>query len=305
MSDRLLDYFFKVTLSVAPALANKGYLHNALIIVKANSVTATGEQVFVENAAQLAEYTDDKAPAEYLSASSQGAYILPVADLSEAEAVVSEWADGFTVLFGSDYTDTELNTFDKGEFKGVLGANFSVQANAKIFGAKKNHVGWNGDIRNMFFTFGSLLGGAEWRNQQALQLPYSDSVMTAGLAESKFNDRVSFGMTSDQYGTRLGLFCAGGEAITAPYVIEEIKIMMQSEWLRYAAVNNPEYTITGVKLAQQNLQTRVLDKYIQKGLIPSGTITMDLADDDFVANADVKFPRPRAWWRIFATVQAE
>lgn len=81
--------------------------------------------------------------------------------------------------------------------------------------------------------------------------------------------------------------------------------MLQSEWLRYSAVNNPAYSITGAKLVQQDLQSRVLDSYIKDGLIPSGSVLVDLADDDFVASAEINFPRPRAWWRIMATIQAE
>lgn len=305
MSDTVLDYFFKVSLSVAPAMANKGFLHNAMAIVKSNSTSTSNTPTLIKSAAELAEQTDDTAPLDYLTANSQGLYVLPVASLDDAEPVVAEWADGFTVLFGNGFTDTEILAFDKGGFPGVLGANFATQSNAKVFAAKNHQCGYSGDIRNLFFAFGSLLGATTWKNQQALQMPTSDSVTTAGLAESKFNDRVSFGITSEQYATRLGLFCAGGQAIVAPYVIEEIKIMLQSEWLRYAAVNNPAYSITGAKLVQQDLQSRVLDSYIKDGLIPSGSLSVDLADDDFVAEANVTFPRPRAWWRILATIQAE
>lgn len=305
MSDTVLDYFFKVSLSVAPAMANKGFLHNAIAIVKANSTADSNTPIFVQSAAELAEQTDDTTPVNFLTASSQGLYVLPVDDLDDAEPVIAEWTDGYTVLFGSGFSDTEILAFDKGGFNGVVGANFATQSNAKAFAAKKHQCGYSGDIKNMFFAFGKLLGGTTWKNQQALSLPVSDSVTTNSLAESKFNDRVSFGITSDQYATRLGLFCAGGEAITAPYVIEEIKIMLQSEWLRYSAVNNPAYSITGAKLVQQDLQSRVLDSYIKDGLIPSGSVLVDLADDDFVASAEINFPRPRAWWRIMATIQAE
>lgn len=304
MADALLDYFFKVSLNVAPANASTGYLHKALAIVKAAENATKNVITQISSQSELATYTADTSAAAWFNAGGGSLYVLPVDTLSDAASVVSEWSDGFTVLIGNGFSESDALNFDVGNFKGVVAANFASQQNAKMFGGVENRCGYNGDIVNMFYAFGALLGDTEWKNQQALSLPTTDGVTTAALAESKFDDRVSFGLTSDQYGTRLAFLVCGGIAIVAPYVIEEIKIRLQSRWLQYAAVNNPGYTVTDAKLVQQDLQTAVLDKYIEQNLIDSGSVEIALADDDFVANANIAFPRPRAWWRILATLTA-
>ncbi len=305
MSDALLDYFFKVSLSVATSLANTGYLHNALAIVKAKDGAQTNTITFVENATQASQFTNDEAVQHFMNASTQGIYLLAVEMLEDAEPLINNWTDGFTILIGDDFTELDISTLQLGGFKGVVAANFVSQAEAKTFAAKANHCAYNGDIRNMFYAFGKLLSDNTWNDQQAITLPVSDGVTTSALAESKFNDRVSFGLDSEQYGTRLAFLVAGGQAIRAPYVIEEIKINLQSEWLRYASVNKPNYTIVDAKLVQQDLQTRVMDQYINDGQIDYGTVTVDLAKDEFEASSQIDMQRPRAWWRIKATIQAE
>jgi hypothetical protein len=305
MADALLDYAMKITLFVAPSLANAGYLHNALAIVQAKSGATTDVITFCQSAADIANLTDDTSVKRYLEAGGSGIYVLAVDELEDAESLVSEWADGYTVLIGDGFDEADILSFDFGEFKGVGAANFGTQANAKTFAAKERKCGYSGTIGNMFFAFGKILSAAKWSDHQYTSLPDTDNVDALAVAENKFNDRVSFGITSQQYGTRLALLAAGGQSILAPYILEEVQIMLQSEFMRYMAVNTPKYTITDAKLVEQDLQTRVLDRYIADGTISDGTITVTLAQDEFVGDGDIRVPRPRSWWRMNATIQAE
>ena len=142
MSDALLDYFFKVSLSVATSLANTGYLHNALAIVKAKDGAQTNTITFVENATQASQFTNDEAVQHFMNASTQGIYLLAVEMLEDAEPLINNWTDGFTILIGDDFTELDISTLQLGGFKGVVAANFVSQAEAKTFAAKANHCAY-------------------------------------------------------------------------------------------------------------------------------------------------------------------
>lgn len=161
--------------------------------------------------------------------------------------------------------------------------------------------------KNMCYAFGKLLSNpSDWKNQQYITMPYDDGVDVLGEAESDFDDKISFVIADDEFSTRLSLFCCGGKAIVAPYVIRNLEIDLQSKGLQFVSGNQPAYTLTNAALLEDELQ-KVIDGdgevngdpgYIGRGWLVSGSVAVNLEEDDFVASADIAVPTPRALWRI-------
>ena len=154
----------------------------------------------------------------------------------------------------------------------------------------------------MYFAFGKLLSSATWRNQQYIEMPESDGVINIGQADLFFDDALSFVLTSDEYGNRLGLFASNRRAIIAPYIFEEITIKLQSAALRYISLNQPAYTISEASLLEDTLQD-VINAYVDAGTIDSGTIRVEPSDQQFVMNGFIQVAEPKALWRIKAEMK--
>lgn len=161
--------------------------------------------------------------------------------------------------------------------------------------------------KNMMYAFGALLSNTlDWKNQQFITMPYADDADVLGDAEALFDDKISFVISDDEFGNRLALFCAGGKAITAPYIIRNLEIDLQSKGLQYVSANQPAYTLTQAALLEDELQ-KVIDGdglengnpgYVGKGWITEGTVRVTLEEDNFVAAGRIAVPTPRALWRI-------
>jgi len=155
----------------------------------------------------------------------------------------------------------------------------------------------------MYYGFGKLLSNQlNWRNQQYITMPYGDNVDTLGEANNLFDDKISFVMKDDQYGFRLGLFAAGGKAITAPYIIKNLQIDMQSAALTYISGNQPAYSVKEAALLESYL-SKVIDSYIERKWITAGQIEIKLEQDNFVASGYINVSEPNALWRVFAEMQ--
>lgn len=163
------------------------------------------------------------------------------------------------------------------------------------------------NAKNMFYAFGKLLSNTlDWKNQQYITMPLADDVAVLGDAEALFDDKISFVISDDEFGKRLALFCAGGKAIVAPYIIRNLEIDLQSKGLQYVSANQPAYTLTQAALLEDELQ-KVIDGdglengnpgYVGKGWITEGTVRVTLEEDNFVAAGRIAVPTPRALWRI-------
>lgn len=190
-----------------------------------------------------------------------------------------------------------------GIFKGVIGvsstdddflADQAVIANRCAFHTTSSNKG-----KNMFYAFGKLLSNSlNWKNQQYIQMPLADDVDELGEAENLFDLRISFVMSDDEYGDRLGFFVCGGKAITAPYIKRNLEIDVQSALLSYVSANQPAYTNTEAALIEDEAQ-KVLDSYIDvKRWIDSGSVEILLEQDNFVASGYFTVSEPKALWRI-------
>lgn len=199
---------------------------------------------------------------------------------------------------------------DVGSFDGVVGFSSDDQTVCQTFGSADNRVGFfradaNG-AKNMFFAFGSLLSNlVNWTNQQYISMPFNDGVNTLGIANSLFDDRVSFVMNDTEFGNRLGLFVAGGKAIIAPYIKKNLRLDLQSRSLSWIASNQPQYTLTEAALLESRLQEDVIEqRYIQTKWINAGKVTIRLLQDNFVASGFIDITEPTALWRIYGEMRS-
>lgn len=156
--------------------------------------------------------------------------------------------------------------------------------------------------QNMYWAFGKLLSANSWKNQQYIEMPFASGIDNIGKAELAFEDAVSFVLTSEEYGNRLALFASNRRAIVAPYVLEELQLKLQSKATQYISLNQPNYTASEASLLEDSLQA-VIDGYIEQELLTSGSIVLEMTDEDFAISAIIKVPTPKALWRIKATMQ--
>lgn len=190
-----------------------------------------------------------------------------------------------------------------GSFGGVIGVWSSdlsllaeqavIEKRCAFFGNSTNKA------KNMCFAFGSLLSNSlSWKNQQYITMPFDDEIDTLGEAESLFDDKISFALNDDEFGKRLALFACGSKAITAPYILRNLEIDLQSAALTYVSANNPDYTLTEAALIEDECQKVINEDYIATKLVSSGKIVITLEEDNFVAAGRITVPTPKALWRI-------
>lgn len=254
----------------------------------------------VSTAQQIKDAFDD-------SVTMQGLGILcEIADGEEASAQTAAAEDDFTG--GADGSGAEL---DIGDFVGVVGvASDDTEFLSDQAAIEKRCAFYEAgtvNAKNMMYAFGKLLSNTlDWKNQQYVSMPLADDVDLLGDAEALFDDKISFVISDDEFSKRLALFCAGGKAITAAYILRNLEIDLQSKGLQYVSANQPAYTLTQASLLENELQ-KVIDGdgleggnpgYVGKGWITEGSVDVTLEEDNFVAAARIAVPTPRALWRI-------
>ena len=336
MADILLDYTFSVNPRVPMPAASAAYIKQILVIVKplnsgANAAegekkkeTKSQETKSQETKFQGSQTSGSQTPKEVkivrctskwqvssltantdvealFDAGMTEVYVLPSETL-DVTAKVESSKDFFTILISSDFTLSEAVLFKRGTFKGVVGYSFTGIVEAKAFAIVEKQCGFYGSVgngaRNMFSAFGKLLSQPVWRNQQYAQMPYSDGVDDLGVARVMFNDRLSFVLTSKEYGNRLAFFAAGRQAITAPYIYENLTLDAQSAALNYIAANNPDYTLAQASLLENALQSVLERKYVATNLVTAAGVSIELVNDNFRANGTITVPQPKALWGI-------
>ena len=303
MSDVLLNYVLKVDILNIPPAPNTGYLRKVLAVVKPKS-GVSGDIVLCQSIADVNAVTDNQDVQYLFNAGLTNVYVLPSNDLNIV-TLVSDDTRYFTILISSDFDDTDIAGLDVGNFKGVVGL-YSSDTTAAAYAAVENRVGFYdtaaNQAKNMFYAFGNLLNSIGWLNRQYTTLPMSSDVDTLGKADNLFDQRISFAITSPQYGTRLGLFAVGSKAIIYPYVVENLRVDLQGRALQIFALNNPQYTLVEAVLLQNKLQD-VINSYVENGALEEGSITITLGDNTFIANGNAVISEPSAMWRAQVTLQ--
>jgi hypothetical protein len=196
-----------------------------------------------------------------------------------------------------------------GTFEGVTGYSSDDEDFLADQAAIENRVAFYGSTtnnsKNMFYAFGKLLSNvSNWLNQQFIAMPYDDEINTLGDANSLFDSNISFCLSDDEFGKRLALFCVGGKAIVAPYILKNLRIDLQSRALSWISGNQPQYTIKEAALLETRLQEDVINAdYIERNLISDGTVEISLVQSNFVANGEINVAEPKALWRVFSEMR--
>lgn len=305
MKDVLLEYVMKVDAYAPTPSASTAYIRKVLCIVKPLPEGATGTITECTTKAEVQALTNANCHV-LLEAGLPSVYVLPMNDLNIADIVEADNKKFFTILVDGAFTNEDLNGFDAGDFAGVVGWTVENREQAKNWGYGNNNVGFydldvNGS-KNMYFAFGKLLSANNWKNQQYIEMPFGSGISSINQAELMFEDSISFVLTSEEYKNRLALFASNRRAIVAPYVYEELTLKLQSKALQYISLNQPNYTEAEASLLEDALQG-VVDGYVEQGILTHGKVVVSLTDEQFVAQASINIPEPKALWRIRATMK--
>lgn len=314
-SNILLDYAFKFTEIKGAQPADLSYLKKVAVVVKAK--TSSGADAVVKDVtspADAVQYTD----AENLDALFSGGLsiitLIICENIGDCTTVIDE-AKQYTVLIDVEWDAAEIKGLSLGTFKGVVGASFGLQADAEAYAALEKHCAFldatSPKAYGMYYAFGKLLSGVFWRDQQYVSIT-STAVYTVedlGIAEALFSKKVSFYLGDSQYGKKLGFFGAGGEAITVPYINEEMKRIIQSSGVNYLALNQPRnISISRIRL-ESTLQD-VIDGYAEAPYLyldPDGTneIILSASNVAFTLNGTLAVKVAEPIWRVAVQARQE
>lgn len=308
--DTLLNYILELDVRTPTADANTSYLRAAVAVVKPKTGVSTGTLTKVISATAAAALTDNTDIAQLFAAGMEWVYVLPSDDLDIDDALANTSERFKTVLISSDFTESDLENLDVGAFTGVVAAPFTTQAKAKAFAALQNHSAWlNATVTtkgaNMFYTWGEFLSATQWNNNQYISLPKDDGITNLAVAKSLFEDRISFALTSEDYGPRLAFFGVGGQAIIAPYVTEELMNNLQAAALRYLNLNRPQYTLVQAKLLEKALNKDAQTRYVDTGLLTYARVEITLVKSNYEGTVSVSIPEPSALWRLVGILTQE
>jgi hypothetical protein len=307
----LLDYLFPITAIEPTPAASTAFLKQVLCVGKPKDGGVTqGVITLCTSQAAVDALVGAQAAAEIgqlFAAGMTRVYVMPNADLSLAAELAASNVGFYTILITSDFTDANVTAADFGEFEGVIGVSSTDDAFLAVQAAIANrcafHVNSTNKAKNLFYAFGKLLSNAlNWKNQQYVPMPLADDVATLGAANALFDDRISFVISDDEFANRLAMFCAGGKAITAPYIERNLAIDIQSKALQYISGNQPAYTKTAAALLEDELQ-KIIQSYLDIKWIDAGTVEISLVQDNFVASGDINIAEPKALWRIFGEMR--
>lgn len=313
----LLDYSFKFSEVTGVQKADLSYLKNIAIIVKSKTPGGTSPTTQeITKATDAAQYTD----AKYLDgifAGGMNIIKLIICDALDDAKTAMDSTSEFTTLIDDAWTSSEIKSFDPSGYDGVVGAVFGAKSDAEAYVADKNRTAFLDaalpKAYGMYYAFGAMVSGAYWRAKQYLQV-VSTNVSTEndlGDAEDLFSKKISFYLGDDQYGKRLGFFgCGGGSGdITAPYISEEIKRIVQSTGVNYLALNEPR----NISISRIRLEDALQDKIDEYKLPPyqyldpegSNEITLTASNTAFTLNGQLSIKIAEPIWRVAVEARQE
>lgn len=241
---------------------------------------------------------------ESVSATALATVAIDIGEETTAQDAVgaTNLQDGAAAIFD---TGTGIQT---GTWDGVIGVFSSDTDVLHDQAIIENRVAFYGNdtnkAKNLFYAFGKFLSAASWLNQQYITMPFDDEIDSLGSANSLFDDKISFALSDDEFGIRLGLFAVGGKAIIEPYILKNLRIDLQSRALSWISGNQPQYTKKEASLLETRLQEDVINaKYIATSLISAGTVEISLINDNFVASGAINVAEPKALWRVISEMR--
>ena len=247
MGKILLDYAFPISTTEPTPDVNLGYLKKCAAMVKPNGDFTSAYAIEVYNADDCKKYTENVSILKLFTGGLSAITLIVTDTLANADSLCDD-SKFFTIGISGDFEESEAKAFAPTEYKGVM---FSTITDASNVTQPKNTTyfldkGYN--TEGSFFAFGSFLSGTYWRDMQYLEAAKGSDDWTAaetlGEANTLFDDGVSFWIKDDEYGTRLGFFGCGSNAIAYPYIKEEINREIQSGGLKYLTVNQALKTST-------------------------------------------------------------
>lgn len=268
------------------------------------SVDGTGITVSIESSVTTAAAIE-AAVNGHVGASALVTALKDVGDETDPQVTQS----ALNLQNGADEVTDQGDAIAVGTFDGVIGYSTDDADVAAAFCTGERRVAFVHDTngaKNMCYAFGVLLSNqTSWNNQQYITMPFEDGVDTLGQCESLFEDKVSFVISDDEFGNRLGLFAAGGKAIVAPYIYKNLMIDLQSKAVQWISANQPDYTLKEATLLENRLQEDIInERYIDTGWINEGTVEIKLLQDNFVASGFIDVAEPKAMWRVFSEMRA-
>jgi hypothetical protein len=310
MAKILLDYVFPISVIAPTPQASTAFLKQVCVIAKPNEANEenVGTITLCTTAAAVAELTANTNASQLFNAGMNRVYVLLSDDLDVAEALDENQGVFFTVLISDDFGNSDLATLDLGTFKGVTGLSSTDKAVVATQAAIENRCAFftnsTNKAKNLFYAFGSLLSNQlGWNSQQYITMPFNDGVDTLGDAEELFDGKVSFVISDDEFSTRLALFACGRKAITAPYIIKNLCIDLQSRALQWISGNQPKYTLKEAALLETRLQEDVVQSFITRNWIDAGIVEIKLEAQNFVASGYINVAEPKALWRVISELK--
>jgi hypothetical protein len=308
MAKILLDYVFPISVIAPTAQASTAFLKQVCIVAKPKSGVDAGSVTLCTSAAAVAALTDNTNATQLFSAGMNRVYVLLSDDLDISELLEESKNLFYTVLISDDYVDADLTGLDVTGYDGVLGVSTPTEAVAIAQAAINKRCAFFTDsvnkAKNMFFAFGSLLSNQlGWNSQQYIPMPFNDGVDELGEAENLFDGKVSFVIHDDEFSNRLALFAAGKKAITAPYIIKNLCIDLQSRALQWISGNQPKYTLKEAALLETRLQEDVVNSFINRNWIDAGIVEIKLEQQNFVASGYINVAEPKALWRVVSELK--
>jgi hypothetical protein len=266
--------------------------------------------VEVTDSEDLANYTENRDVIGAFDGGLTKVYLVIAADAASIPALILDKECMFFTVYGStDYLVAEYETLFA-SWKGNKAVSTSVQSEGAALAIEQ---GWTVFFEDTsiptearayygIFSFGSLLSSNGWRNQQYIPIQPANGlpVDSLGLANSLFDDRLSFYLTDVEQGTRLSFFVNGGASITKNYVEEELKINMQSTMLQYLSGTQPFNLLVNRKQLEQVGQT-IIDDYIDLGYLdPDGTNILIITESQeaFKVFGNLTTKTSEALWRV-------
>lgn len=305
MSNILLNYavpFSQVEALPAPSF---GFLHTLAIAVLHDVAATPPDATLITGVEQLGALTTYGAEIEAaFDAGLSKILLIRVNTGAELDEIIRGKEGEFFTVYG--HQSISLAEFKIGveSWKGVAGTVTSdpenipdaMTKNFCLFGSKTT-----ADSYNPIYAFGALLSAATWRNQQYIGTKKEIGLIDdLGIAETLFNDRVSFWLNDDTYGNRLGFFVAGGKSITTPYIDREITMQMQFAMTNFLTVNQP-FNVAVERAELERIGGKMIGEYIELGYLdPEGVNALTVKDstENFVVAGNLTTSPAVALWRI-------
>lgn len=308
MSNVVLDYavaFNQVTALSAPSY---GFLRSVGVAVPVEGTGTAGDitEVTTQDELDAISPTYGAEIGALFDGGLNRITLLVVADITGLTALIDGLeADFYTLANSSAFVNSEFLTASANW--GAVRCFSDVDKQTCVDNAKTANVCAffeNGTTKNaykMFFAFGTFLAATLWRNQQYIpSTSESGAVKTVGDAETLYNDRVSFFLTGDSSGTRLGFFCVGGLSITTPYVSKELELSMQFQMTNYLTVNQP-FNVELSRASLARIGNKQVKVYLDAGLLDpdeTNTISITKSVEVFEVNGALTTAPAIALWRV-------